>query len=252
MKKQVRNVSIILVILLVISVSVNVVLALDNVQSEPGSEQDPLVSKSYVDTSAAKNDATIKQLQSEIELLKSKLGETGASSEGFKAVELEAGTTAFTGSGTEIILRSGKAVSVKGENGVMADVTSAKNLVAGAAVADNHLLISSRDDGRGLRAVTKSYLLVRGAYKTEKTAAGNETVPPQENPEQGNEQTITKIATVSATSLNMRSGPGIENKLAGSAKKGEKVTVLEQSGEWSRIKKSNGIEGWVLSKFLSL
>ena len=251
MKKQVRTVSVLLIILLMISVSVNVVLALDNVQSEPGSEQDPLVSKSYVDTSTAKNDEVIKQLQSEIEVLKSKLNETGASAEGFKVVEVEAGNTILAGSGTEILLRSGKVTAVKGQNGGLADATAAKDLAVGTTVAANHLLISSRDDGRGLKSIIKSFLLIRGAYKIEKTAAGNDPVPPPEKVEQGTEQPTTKSATVNASSLNIRSGPSTENNLAGSAVKGEKVTVQEQSGEWSKIKKSNGIEGWVLSKFLS-
>jgi hypothetical protein len=83
MKRHVRSFMIILVILLLVSISVNVVLALDGTQAEPGSEQDPLVSKSYVDSGTAKYEAVIAQLQSDIAALKTQIGVGTGSSEGF-------------------------------------------------------------------------------------------------------------------------------------------------------------------------
>lgn len=248
MKKHVRSVTIILVILLLVSISVNVVLALDGTQAEPGSEQDPLVSRSYVDSAAAKNDSLISQLQNAIAELKTQIGQGGGSSEGFTVVEVEAGKVILTGGGTEILLRSGNAKAVAGQYGGLADVTGAKDLAAGAAVAANHLLISSRDDGRGLKASVKCYLLVRGAYKMDTAPADTVTTPTTGD---NSGSTTEKTATVNASSLNIRSGPGTTYSVAGSAVKGDKVTVLEQSGDWSKIKNANGVEGWVMRKYLT-
>ena len=72
----------------------------------PGSEQDPLVSKSYVD--------------SKIEALLSQLS-TGAQME---VVELPAGQKLIARAGTEIIVRSGSAVVIDSELGGLCDVTA--------------------------------------------------------------------------------------------------------------------------------
>lgn len=248
MKKHVRSITIILVILLLVSISVNVVLALDGTQPEPGSDQDPIVSKSYVDAAASKGDAVIKQLQTEIENLKTQISQSGGGGEGFKVVELDAGQVILTGGGTEILLRQGPAKSVAGQYGGLADTTAAKDLAAGITVATNHLLISSRDDGRGMKASGKCYILARGSYKIE-AAPADSTTPPASGSNNGG--TAAKTATINASSLNIRSGPGTGYTLVGSAAKGDKVTVLEQSGDWSKIKNSAGVTGWVLTKYLT-
>jgi hypothetical protein len=101
----------------------------------PGSEQDPLVSKSYVDQ---------------------KLG--------LVVVEVAAGNRLIASSGTEMILRSGQATAIDSEMGGLSDVTAGKDIRQGEAVAKNHLLIVPRDDGRGLLASTDLIVLVRGDF----------------------------------------------------------------------------------------
>lgn len=50
--------------------------------------------------------------------------------------------------------------------------------------------------------------------------------------------------------ITLRTGQGIEHKIVGMLKSGEKIDLLEQGEEWSKIKRSNGKEGWVLTRFL--
>jgi hypothetical protein len=104
--------------------------------SEPGSEQDPLVSRSYVDQYV--------QIQ---------------------VVTLAPGRRleAMSG-GTEMILRAGTARAVSSPAGGLVDATAGRDLGGGATVPPNHLLIVPRADGRGVTAVTETILMVRGAY----------------------------------------------------------------------------------------
>ncbi|WP_057585890.1 SH3 domain-containing protein [Paraclostridium sordellii] len=62
------------------------------------------------------------------------------------------------------------------------------------------------------------------------------------------EQTKTKVVT--ATSLNVRSGPSTGHGIIGSLKNNEKVEVISESNGWSKIK-YNGKEGYVSSTYLS-
>jgi hypothetical protein len=150
----------------------------------PGSEADPVVTQSYVElkseqtkyyidnlTTKSNQDIAILKTQLEQknqEILKlqetvSKLSEGGGDG-GFQVVLLGKGKTLLSGAGAEVIVRSGKVTAIMGTNGGLANITSAKDLNTGDAVVLNNLLISSRDDGRGIKAGIDSYLLIRGTY----------------------------------------------------------------------------------------
>lgn len=104
----------------------------------PGSEQDPLVTRTYVEEKLA-----------------------------LKVVELPAGRRLIAGAGTELIVRAGSAVVVDSQSGGLSDVTDGVDLRKGAKAPNNHLLIVPRDDGRGLLAENAVILLVRGDYRIE-------------------------------------------------------------------------------------
>ena len=102
----------------------------------PGSEEDPVVSKSYVDARTT-----------------------------FAPVELYEGQRLIGTEGTEIILRSGEASALdNGANGV-SDLTSGRDLMTGDEVPPNHLLLVPGDDGRGITAKSECWVMVRGEYK---------------------------------------------------------------------------------------
>jgi hypothetical protein len=156
---------------------------------QPGSDADPLVTKSYVDQKFAQLSAqigsgtgggtadlsTIAQLQSdmgdltkfiidaltEIETLK---GRVAALESGYIVVEAKAGQQIILAGGSEAILRSGSATAIMGANGGLVDVGDGVELKGGNNVPLQHLLISSRTDGRGFSIKSHSFLLVRGAY----------------------------------------------------------------------------------------
>lgn len=83
-------------------------------------------------------------------------------------VEATKGQVVVLGAGSEIIVRSGETTAISGMSGGLADVTGAKDLVTGDKVPNQHLLISSRDDGRGVKVVSdKAYMLIRGSYSVQ-------------------------------------------------------------------------------------
>lgn len=119
--------------------------------AEPGSESDPLVTKSYVDKA-------LYNLKQYVD------GKSGGSTS-FEIVYLEQGQLLIGDKGTEIILRSGIASVVDSDKGGLADVTAGRDITKGENVNQNHLLIVPRDDGRGLRAENNHVVvLVKGGY----------------------------------------------------------------------------------------
>ncbi len=116
---------------------------------EPGSKDDPLVTKSYVD---------------------SVLSNGGAGSSEYEVKTFPEGTTILGHQNCEIILRSGKAKinSFKAadgtENGVQ-DVTDGIDLTDGVKCPSNHLLIIPRTDTRGITTETEVYVMIKGSYE---------------------------------------------------------------------------------------
>ncbi len=85
---------------------------------------------------------------------------------------------------------------------------------------------------------------VSGKY-VEKTEGGSTTQPQQ--PEQP-EQPSTFEVIVSATTLNIRSGPSTDYGKLGTLSAGAKVTVLEEKNGWYKID-YNGQEGWISASY---
>lgn len=58
--------------------------------------------------------------------------------------------------------------------------------------------------------------------------------------------------TISASALNIRSGPSIKNSKLGKVYKGQTVEILEKSQGWYKIKASNGLVGWGSSEYINI
>lgn len=137
-----RIVTGLVIVISVFAVTVAAAAAADT----PGSEGDPVVTKSYVDSQIAQ------------------LKGSGAESGAYVVVQVSAGQRLLGKSGTEIILRSGEATAIdNGANGI-SDMTAGKDLMTGQSIGQNHLLLVPRDDGRGIQAITDIFAMVRGAY----------------------------------------------------------------------------------------
>ena len=134
---------------------------------EPGSEGDPVVTKSYVDKQI--EDWGI-NIETKISDIYSKMASGDSSSSDpvqkeLQIVEVEAGKSVLFGSGVQVILRGGKGSIIDSPQGGIVDITQGVDLRAGYDVPANHLLMIPRDDGRGIRAVKKCILMVTGEYE---------------------------------------------------------------------------------------
>ena len=146
----------------------------------PGSEQDPLVTASWVE---AKLEALTRSLKEEFRERESQEdrmqqpegGERPRPGEpiviagpapAYTVVVVEAGKQMHTGEGTEFILRSGrvKALVPLADTGLV-NLTTGKTLNDGDLLERDNLLLSPRDDGRGIVTETQAIFLIKGLYK---------------------------------------------------------------------------------------
>jgi len=124
-----------------------------------GGETDPLVTLSYIEK-------RITELLTSIDQNYSKKGESsgiGATPQ-YEVVFVKAGQSLILSSSVEAILRSGEATAIASFNGGLSDLTAGVDLGQGIPVTKNHLLLIPRDDGRGLKALSDLYVMVRGKY----------------------------------------------------------------------------------------
>jgi hypothetical protein len=121
----------------------------------PGTANDPLVTKSYVDQRIAQISA----------------GNGSGNATGLlqPVNPLHAGQQlTATVPGTELIVRTGVVTVLDPGGNGLSDVTAGTNLLAGQTVPLNHLIIIPRNDGRGIQVSSGSppvYLLVSGGYQ---------------------------------------------------------------------------------------
>lgn len=63
-------------------------------------------------------------------------------------------------------------------------------------------------------------------------------------------ETPIGMARVTATSLNVRSGPSTSDAIVSSVRRNQRVTLLGRSGEWARVRVASGEPGWVAARYL--
>jgi uncharacterized protein YgiM (DUF1202 family) len=59
-----------------------------------------------------------------------------------------------------------------------------------------------------------------------------------------------QMVSVVASVVNIRSGPGMKNKVVTKVKKGDELELLGETGSWLNVKLSNGMEGWIYKKLV--
>lgn len=120
------------------------------VLADPGTDSDPLISKSYIDN------VLVPKVQQMIN--------SSAASSKFVVVEVPKGKQLICSAGTELILRMGQGTVIATAKGGLADTTSGIDLVNGKKMPPNHLLIVPVADGRGIKADTNIIVMVKGGY----------------------------------------------------------------------------------------
>ena len=122
----------------------------------PGTANDPLVTKSYVDQ-AIRNAAGG---------LTPGTG-AGAAQSGMNVIQLQPGQRLMAGEGAEFVVRVGKAVAFSSDTNGIPDLTGGQDLASGTAIPLNHLLWFPRE-GRGIQpAAAESntiFVMVRGPF----------------------------------------------------------------------------------------
>lgn len=124
----------------------------------PGTIEDPVVTKSYVDEQIAKLSAG---------------GVTGGTSGGSSAaaelevVEVPMGKTLMVSAGGEVVVRVGKAIAYSSTPDGISDLTGGIDIKSGLDVPTNHLIWFPRD-GRGIKGhpeeIVPLTVLVKGSY----------------------------------------------------------------------------------------
>ncbi|SKC50610.1 hypothetical protein [Maledivibacter halophilus] len=152
----------------------------------PGSDDDPIVTLSYVEKRIEQIKYYINQnietINNETMGLKTRVKElegqsnksnlipnesnisVAASPSKFEVVAIEAGQILKLGESSEVIWRSGKATAIASENGGLLDVTIGKDIKTGEEIPLHHLLIIPRNDGRGMTVTAKSFVMIKGTY----------------------------------------------------------------------------------------
>lgn len=155
--------------------------------ADPGTAADPLVSKSYVDqviaglagkdyvdqalSAAATKDYVDRAVallndHSYVDQAVAKLADKSYvdAKTLYSVVNVPQGATLLGESGTEFVLRGGKATAIVTAKGGLLDATDGVDLGQGMAIKPNHQMVVPVSDGRGLLATTDVILIVKGTY----------------------------------------------------------------------------------------
>lgn len=171
--------------------------------AQPGTANDPLVPRSYVDRQVAELRAEIAELRTVInymtpgftptdapisgveremlftemiqyfesvygEFLNSlatmTIGEGAGQVVPFTPLNIPAGQMLIAEAGAEFIVRSGLATAVSGPDG-MVNVTTGRDIVNGNRIPANNLLLVPRSDGRGFIAETDVWVMFKGGFQ---------------------------------------------------------------------------------------
>ncbi|GIP60184.1 hypothetical protein [Paenibacillus woosongensis] len=142
------------------------------VTNQPGTADDPVVTKSYVDQQiqqALKGGSSNSSSQGSTDSSSSaQAGNTAASSsDEVKIVEVKPGQKLIAAAGAEFVVRAGKAVIYSEDQNGVADLTDGKDITNGGIVTNNHLLSFPRA-GRGIQhqegQTHPLTVMVRGGY----------------------------------------------------------------------------------------
>ena len=111
--------------------------------AQPGTDEDPLITKSYIDGVVYPHVKSTTR---------------------FNVVEVPANKSVICEAGTEIILRMGTCKVIGTAKGGVSDVTMGYDLADSTVVLGNHLLIVPIADGRGVRTTTNCIFMIKGGY----------------------------------------------------------------------------------------
>jgi hypothetical protein len=144
--------------IVVVVLTVGAAMTLEAEVTQPGSVDDPVVTKSYVDQAI---------LQAVTAIGTGGAGGGSGAAAKLEVVVMQPGQTLMAGAGTEFIVRTGRVLAVSNDQNGIPNVTAGKDIAAGLPIELNHLLVFPNDK-RGIKGDPKSkdviYVMVRGSY----------------------------------------------------------------------------------------
>lgn len=142
------------------------------VTNQPGTSDDPVVTKSYVDQAIQQalkgGGATVPATPGESTKPSTPSESGNGSTDEVKVVDVKPGQTLIASAGAEFVVRSGKAVVYSEDKNGVTDLTDGVDIPNGGAVSNNHLLTFPRA-GRGIQVQEGNKynltVMVRGGYQ---------------------------------------------------------------------------------------
>ncbi|GAB6158335.1 hypothetical protein JCM39194_15350 [Desulfotomaculum varum] len=129
-------------------------------------------------------------------------------------------------------------------------VVTADTLNIRSGPGTNHSIAGKAKKGEQLSVLTQNgdWVKVQGAGTTGWVAnwlvkVQNVTAAPSAKPA-GTAASSSKVAVVTGDTINIRSGPGTGYSVVAKAKKGDRMSVLAQNGDWVKVQ-LGGTVGWV-------
>ena len=170
-------------IVLIFIISLILLYPVIGFSSDTTENDDPLITLSYFDyrfeefnTSIDENisnqgilitnlEEKVHTLEETISSLEGQINKLKVSSSTLEIVELFENQKIILESGSEIVLRAGKAYAITSEQGGLSDVTSGIDIKQDESIPRNHQLIIPRSDGRGVYVDSYAIFMVTGVYE---------------------------------------------------------------------------------------
>ena len=156
MKKVSLSINLLLIMVIILLLGSGAAVA-----NNPGSTSDPIVTQSYVE-------GRIKALNDSFdERLAALESQPSGDSVAFKVLEAKKGQIIHLEENSLFILRSGEAVAIAGEGGGISDLTTGYDVGTDSPIELNHLLLTPKSDGRGVKMTYDGWVMISGGYSIE-------------------------------------------------------------------------------------
>ncbi|MCH4889183.1 hypothetical protein EZV73_16425 [Acidaminobacter sp. JC074] len=156
MKKISLSINLLLVIVIILLLGSGAAVA-----NNPGSTSDPIVTQSYVE-------GRIKALSDDVdERLAALESQPSGDSVAFKVLEVKVGQIIHLEENSLFILRAGEALAIAGQGGGLSDLTTGYDVGTDSPVELNHLLLTPKTDGRGVKMTYDGWVMISGGYTIE-------------------------------------------------------------------------------------
>ena len=217
--------------------------------AEPGSIDDPVVSESLLNQELGKLKKEITSLKSTITTLEGEVKKLSSNSGSSSSGSSNSGSS-NSGSSNSGSSNSGSSSSSTSSIGTAVVTANSLNVRSGAGT--NYSKVGEVTKGTKVTLLKKSgswYQIKSGSITG--WVSGDYLNVTLNSSSSGGSSSTTKTGTVTANSLNVRSGAGTNYSKVGALSKGTKVTILKTSGSWYQIK-SGSITGWVSAEYIKV